>query len=138
MKCWNCLKDLAKTAKACSYCEAAVEDEPSPAEIEAVQEVLDQMPSEVLGELGALMSQSGSAEEFINRIFVGDCPNCNSSDTGDCEKDPEIDNLLVGRCFKCAHMWCTECEKTLDPKLPDCPCWDEEAEGFEEFEDLDL
>ncbi len=134
MKCWNCLKQLPKAAKACPFCEAAVEAEPSTEEIEAVQEVLDLMPPEVLGELGALMANSNSAEDFINQIFVGDCPKCNRSETGDCEKDPEIDNLLVGRCFECGHMWCTECEKALNPKAPKCPCWDEEVEGFEEFD----
>ncbi len=134
MKCWNCLKELPKAAKACPSCEAAVEDDPTPEEIEAVQEVLDQMPTEVLGELQALMANSQSAEEFINQIFVGDCPKCNSSETGDCEHDPEIDNLLVGRCYECGHMWCTECEKPLDPKAPKCPCWEEEIEGWDDIE----
>ncbi len=131
MNCWNCLKELPRAAKACPFCEAAVEDNPSPDEFKVVQGILDQMPAEVLGELGALIDDSDSAEEFINRIFVGDCPKCNSSDTGDCEKDPEIENLLVGRCYECAHMWCTECEKPLDPKSPECPCWDEEIEELE-------
>lgn len=128
MKCWNCLKQLPNGAKACPHCEAPVEAEPSAEEIEAVRGVLDQMPPEVLGELEALIADSDSAEEFINRIFVGDCPKCGSSETGDCENDPEIENLLVGRCYACGHMWCTECEKTLDPQAPDCPCWDEEVE----------
>ena len=52
------------------------------------EEILDQMPPEVLGELQALMANSTSAEEFVNQIFVGDCPKCNSSETGDCEHDP--------------------------------------------------
>ncbi len=128
MKCWNCLKKLPKGAKACPFCEAAVEDEPSPDEIEAVKDILDQMPADMLGDLEALVADSDSAEDFVNRIFVGDCPKCNSSETGDCENDPEIDNLLVGRCYQCGHLWCTECERPLDPKSPDCTCWDEEVE----------
>ncbi len=128
MDCWNCLKKLPKGAKVCPFCECAVEDQPSPEEIEAVQEILDQMPPEVLGELEAMMAGSETADDFINQIFVGDCPKCNSSETGDCEKDPEIENLLVGRCYACGHMWCTECQKTLDPKSLHCPCWDEEVE----------
>lgn len=131
MKCWNCLKELPESAKACPFCEAAVEDEPTPEEMGAVEEILSAMPAEVLGELQALMANSDSAEDFINQIFVGDCPKCQSSDTGDCEKDPEIENLLVGRCFKCGHMWCTECQTPLDPKSPECPCWDEEIEGLD-------
>lgn len=134
MNCRNCLKKIPDDAKACPFCEAAVEGEPSPEEIEAVQELLGRMPADVLGELGALIADSDSAEEFVNRIFVGDCPKCNSSDTGDCENDPEIENLLVGRCYQCGHMWCTECEKPLDPKSPDCPCWDEDIEGFDDIE----
>lgn len=126
MNCWNCRKKLPESAKACPFCEAAVEDEPTPEEVGAVQELLGMMPPEVLGELEALMASSESAEALVNRIFVGDCPKCQSSDTGDCEKDPEIDNLLVGRCYQCGHMWCTECEKSLDPTSPECPCWDEE------------
>ncbi len=128
MNCWNCLKKLPKGAKACPFCEAAVDDEPSPDEIEAVKHILDQMPADVLGDLEALVADSGSADDFVNRIFVGDCPKCNSSETGDCENDPEIDNLLVGRCYQCGHLWCTECERPLDPKSPDCTCWDEEVE----------
>lgn len=38
MKCWNCLKDISSKAKVCPFCEAAVEDDPTPEEIEAVQD----------------------------------------------------------------------------------------------------
>jgi hypothetical protein len=40
--------------------------------------------------------------------------------------DPEIDNACVGRCFQCGYYWCVMCERTLDAKHPDCPCWKEE------------
>lgn len=128
MKCWNCLRKLPKNAKACPFCEAAVEEQPSAEEFEMMREFLDQMPLDALGELGAVMAESESAEDFVNRILVGDCPKCNSSETGNCENDPEIDNIIVGRCYQCGHMWCTECERPLDPKSPKCPCWDEEIE----------
>jgi hypothetical protein len=128
MKCWNCLKALPETAQACPFCEAAVEDEPTPEEMAAVQGLLNQMPSEALTELQALIEQSTTAQEFANAIFVGECPKCAGSETGDCESDPEIDNLLVGRCYQCGVLFCSDCHKLLDPKTPDCPCWDEEIE----------
>ncbi|MHB8899492.1 MAG: hypothetical protein ACYC6Y_12150 [Thermoguttaceae bacterium] len=128
MKCWNCLKKLPDDAQVCPFCEAALKDEPLPGEIEAVQQLLDEMPADILGDLKALVANSDSAEDFVNRIFVGDCPRCDSPDTGDCENDPEIDNLLVGRCYQCGHLWCTECQKPLDAESPECPCWDEEVE----------
>ncbi len=128
MKCWNCRKKLPKDAKTCPYCEAAIEDEPTADEMAAAANLLELIPADMLGELEALAANSDSAQDFVNRLFVGDCPKCGSSDTGDCENDPEIDNLLVGRCYQCGHLWCTECGRPLDPKSPDCPCWDEEVE----------
>jgi len=130
MKCPNCRKEIPDGAKMCQFCEAPVEAEPTPEELRAASKLLDQMDPEARKELEDIFRRSDTAEEFVNRIFVGDCPNCGSENTGDCEKDPEIDNLLVGRCYDCGLLWCTLCEKRLDRKKPYCECWDEEDEDM--------
>jgi hypothetical protein len=86
------------------------------------------MPPDVLAELGDAMSQSSTAEEFANRIMVGACPKCGSERTGDCDADPDIENILVGRCYECGQLWCTECGNTLAKENPYCDCWDEDDE----------
>jgi hypothetical protein len=115
MRCLNCGKKVPKTAQVCQHCEAAIESAPSKEEEEAVLELLAQMPSEALAELGAVLDESATADEFVDRIFVGDCPKCGSHDTGNCENDPEIEELLVGRCLQCGQLWCTECLRLLEP-----------------------
>ena len=126
MRCWNCNREILETAKACSHCEAPVMPEPTTEEIEAASALLQQMPPEAAAELEKAILDSDTAEDFVNRIFVGSCPKCGSDNTGDCENDPEIDELLVGRCFDCGQLWCTECERLLDPKAAVCECWDDE------------
>jgi len=126
MRCWNCNRQVAKKAKVCGHCEADLSEAPHPEDQEAVLELLQQMPPEVLAEMKKALGTSNTAEEFANSIMVGSCPQCGSDQTGDCEDDPEINDLLVGRCYECGQLWCTECEKLLDQKAPKCPCWDEE------------
>ncbi len=126
MKCWNCLKQVPEKAKVCPYCEKRLDEEPTEEQQQAVREMFAGMPADVRDELLGAMGPAGSAEEFANAIFVGDCPKCGSSDVGCCDEDPEIDNPLVGRCLSCGHYWCTECRRALDPKKPECPCWEEE------------
>jgi len=128
MKCWNCNRKLPTGAKVCSFCEAPVEEEPPAEAIEAVRELLNQMPPDLMTELQRAVAESETAEEFADRIFVGDCPKCGSDDTGNCENDPEINDLLVGRCYECGQLFCTECGKLLEPKAATCECLDEELE----------
>jgi hypothetical protein len=135
MRCWNCGKKIPDAAKVCRFCEAAVQAKPTKEEEQVVQELLEQMPPEALEELHAAIAGSKTAEEFVNRIFVGDCPKCGSQDTGDCENDPEIDNLLVGRCYQCGQLFCTECRCLLLPDMPNCDCWDDDELEDMEFED---
>jgi hypothetical protein len=135
MRCSNCGKKIPKDARVCQYCEAAVEAEPSEEEKAAMSDLLEQMPPEALDELRAIFDESETAEEFADRIFVGDCPKCGSSDTGNCENDPEIGELLVGRCYQCGQLWCTECLQLLKPDSPSCPCWDEDPSEDEEWDD---
>jgi len=125
MRCWDCGKKIPDTAEVCVFCEAAVEDEPVIEDEAMVREILEQMPPDALDELRSIMLDSDTAEEFFNRIFVGDCPKCGSEETGDCEKDPQIGELLVGRCYQCGQLWCTECGRLLEPSSPSCECWEE-------------
>jgi hypothetical protein len=96
MRCWNCGRKVTKRAKICGHCEADCTEAPSAEEAAVVMELLEQMPPEVLAELGEAMSKSGSAEGFANLIMVGPCPSCGSEQSGDCDADPEINELLAG------------------------------------------
>jgi hypothetical protein len=126
MRCWNCGKKIPKKAKACQFCEAAVDAAPTEEEKEILRDLLQQMPAEAIEEFESVIEESDTAEEFVNRIMVGDCPRCGSAETGHCEDDPEIGELLVGRCYQCGQLWCTECLRLLDRASPRCDCWDEE------------
>jgi hypothetical protein len=126
MRCWNCGKKIPEDAKVCRFCEATVEDEPGEAEKDVVRDLLAQMPPEAIEGLCAAFEGSNTAEEFADRIFVGNCPKCNSEETGNCEADPEIGELLVGRCYKCGQHWCTECGRLLERDSPSCECWEED------------
>jgi hypothetical protein len=125
MRCWNCDKKIPDTAKVCRFCEAAVKAGPTEEEKDVVRDLLKQMPPEAMDELRAAFEGSGTAEEFADRIFVGDCPKCGSEETGHCEADPEIEELLVGRCYQCGQLWCTECGRLLERDSPSCECWEE-------------
>jgi hypothetical protein len=128
MRCLNCGKKIPKTAQRCRYCEAVVEPEPTADEKQMAMELLEQLPPDALEEFEAALEQSATADEFVDRIFVGDCPKCGSHETGNCESDPEIGELLVGRCFQCGQLWCTECLRLLDRDSPSCDCWAEDDE----------
>ena len=129
MRCWNCYRNIPDQAKVCGFCEAeATTEAPSPEEMEAAEKMLKEMPPETLMELERVFRDSASAEDFVNRIFVDTCPKCGSSKTGDCENDPDIGELLVGRCYDCGHLWCTECGVQLKPGETNCPCWDEDPQ----------
>ena len=126
MRCWNCGKKIPDTAEVCRFCEAVVEDEPMESEKDLVRDLLGAIPPEALDELRTAFGNSETAEEFVNCIFVGGCPKCGSEDTGDCDADPEIEELLVGRCYDCGQLWCTECRGLLERDSLSCACWEEE------------
>ena len=126
MHCWNCNHEIPETATNCVHCEAVVMPEPTAEELEAARSILQQLPPDVAAELQQAILDSATANEFVNRIFVGDCPKCQSANTGDCENDPEISELLVGRCYDCGQLWCTECCRLLERRRVVCECWDEE------------
>lgn len=130
MKCWNCGKRIPDTAKACQYCEALVEEEPSPEEAAAVLELLERMDPEVISDMRRVFEESKDGEDFANRILVGPCPRCGSSDTGDCDADPEINDIRVGRCFECGQLWCCVCDQLFAKDqlhCRDCPAEEDES-----------
>jgi hypothetical protein len=121
MQCLNCGKSIPDTAKICQFCEAPVAEAPTKEEEQVVREVLGQMPPEALEELRAAFMESSTGEEFVNQLMTGSCPKCGSSNTGDCDDDPEIREILLGRCYDCGQLWCTECGQLLN--APFCKCW---------------
>jgi hypothetical protein len=136
MNCWSCQKEIPNNAEFCSHCEAEVIAEPSTKEQAAAADVLGAMSSDLISELRDAFDKSDSGEDFVNRIMVGDCPQCGGSKTGDCENDPEIDDPCVGRCYGCGQLWCLDCGeffKDAQSTEHDCPAW----EGMD-FDDDDV
>ena len=102
--------------------------EPSEEEQAAAESALGAMSPDLFSELRVAFDKSASGEDFVNRIMVGDCPQCGCSKTGDCENDPEIDDPCVGRCFECGQLWCLDCGQFLKDAQStehDCPAWEE-------------
>lgn len=128
MRCWNCGRKLPEMAKVCGFCEATVGGEPTEQEEAVVRDLLKQMPPEAFAALRAAFESSDTAEDFANRIMEGDCPKCGSQETGDFGTDPEIgeEGILVGRCYRCGQLWCTECGRLLERDAPFCECWAED------------
>jgi hypothetical protein len=138
MNCWSCQKEIPNNAQFCPHCEAEVTAEPSAKEQAAAASVLDAVSPDLLSELRDAFDKSASGEDFVNRILVGDCPQCGCSNTGDCEKDPEIDDPCVGRCFECGQLWCLDCGelfKDAQSAVHDCPAWEDLDFDDEEFEE---
>jgi len=88
-------------------------------------EMFKALPKDIQDELLKAVEESGatSADDFVSDIFVGDCPQCGSSNTGDCEEVPEIEDITLGLCQDCGHMWCTECGRTV-AKGSACEHWE--------------
>jgi len=84
MRCWNCGRNVPEKAKVCQFCEATIEPEPTEEEKKLVGDLLERMPPGASEELQAAFEQSETAEDFANRILVGECPQCGSTETGDC------------------------------------------------------
>ncbi len=124
MKCTNCGKKIPDNAIMCRFCEAPVEPEPTEEEARGALDALQSLDPQSLQEFLEVMRASKTADEFANRILVGQCPKCGSERTDNCENDPDVGNLLVGRCSDCGHLWCTLCDRLYEGG--ECECWDEE------------
>ena len=126
MNCWSCGKRIPDQAAFCPHCEAEVEEEPTPQETEAVAQMLDQMDPHIMQQFREAFEKSATGEEFVRSVMIGDCPKCGGSKTGDCEKDTEIEDPCVGRCFDCGQLWCLDCGELFAAGRPiehDCPFW---------------
>jgi hypothetical protein len=122
MLCWNCGRKVPDTAKVCKHCEADLSDAPGEEEMAAVEGILKDMDPDMLAEMLELAQNCSSAEEFADRIMVGDCPACGSAKTGNCENDPEMEDITLGRCFECGQIWCTLCDRVLEKGETTCDC----------------
>lgn len=133
--CWSCEKKLPEGASRCMHCEAAVEDAPTQEDAAMLMELLGEMDPSLMNEMRQMALECETGEDFVNRLMVGECPKCESDNTGNCENDPEIDDPCIGRCFDCSQLFCCDCEELFaDAKLSaqhNCPAWeDEEDEPF--------
>lgn len=137
MLCWNCQKEIPDNAKACQYCEASMEGMPSEEETEMVTELFASLDPEMQAEIIAAAESSETAEEFVNQIMVGACPACDSVNVGDCENDPDIDNICVGRCYDCGQLWCSECGEVFKKGQTVCS-HDAICDACDESEDCTL
>jgi hypothetical protein len=140
MDCWSCGRKIPDAATFCPYCEAHAEEEPTAEEKAVVADVLKGMGPDAIAELCNAFEQSKTGEEFVNRVMVGDCPKCGSSNTRDCENDLEIDDITVARCLACGQLWCPFCGELLKADQSDehdCPVLNEIDLNDEDWEDAD-
>ncbi len=123
MKCWNCQAEVADQAKSCPECEADLTDpQPVNAEtIEMINDWLSDLPEETKTMLQEYAESCNTAEEFANAILVGPCVHCQSNHVGNCEDDPDYNDITLGRCFDCGTVWCTECDHILEKNEVVCP-----------------
>ena len=121
MKCFNCGKSIPDDAKACKFCEAPAEDPPTAEEMELAAGILEAMDPELQSIIRAAAENSSTAEEFMTRMMVGDCPTCDSDDVGDCGEDPTIEHPCIGRCYQCGQIWCLDCGELLATDVVKCP-----------------
>jgi hypothetical protein len=133
MLCWSCGKELPEDAARCSYCEADIVSLPNEQEMTAAREFLASMDPDLMSELHEMFASSENGEEFVNRLMVGDCPACASSKTGNCEHDPDIDDITIGRCFDCGFLWCTICGTQYEPGQTTCQACDVEEEEEDDW-----
>jgi len=72
-----------------------------------------EMPPEALEQLRGALLASTTAEEFANRVMIGERPRCGNTSTGDCSNDRDYGEILLARCYDCGQLWCAECGHTV-------------------------
>ena len=138
MICWNCGAELPEGAERCAACEARVENV-SPEELAQAEQLFRSLPAEAQEEIEAVFREAETGEEAIRQIFIGDCPNCGSENTQDCEADPDVEDITIARCLDCGQYWCPDCgELFADAQSTDheCPFWDELEAELDELDEL--
>ncbi|MHA2062348.1 MAG: hypothetical protein ACW963_08685 [Candidatus Sifarchaeia archaeon] len=88
-------------------------------------EIWDSLPKDIQKTLRKAVEESSAAseEQFIAEIMIGECPNCGSNQTKDCEKVEGIEDISVGLCMNCGYLWCSECGRSL-VKNTKCNHWE--------------
>lgn len=142
MKCWNCGRTVPDQARSCQFCENKLDPEDFVHQLVNLPEqlarkdlpdaertrllqlqreqeelegrLMDMLDDQAKAELFHAFGQAQTAEEFTNMIFVGECPVCGSSKTECCEEVVGIESPVVGRCQKCAALFCTECGRVFE------------------------
>ncbi|HID76227.1 MAG TPA: hypothetical protein EYP56_09560 [Planctomycetaceae bacterium] len=140
MLCPNCGAEVPDAAVRCVACEAEVDFGLTPEELESARAAFELFPEEVKREMARLAEGAETADEFLRRMFVGNCPICDSSDTRSCEDDPEVYNACVGHCLECGQYWCTDCGEFFeegDWDEHDCPFWDDFDSGMDDEDEFD-
>ena len=100
MKCWNCGYEVQPNTQVCRRCEADQREhkESDPTVLNETISVVENQNPGLLESLRSVAERHGTAEDFVNAIFLGPCPECESEKVGDCEHDPDYENLnLVSR-----------------------------------------
>ena len=65
MRCWNCGRVVSQKARVCGHCEADLSEAPSPEEEAAVLELLEELPPEVLAEMGEAMREMRAQRNLL-------------------------------------------------------------------------
>jgi hypothetical protein len=72
------------------------------------------------GEIPPPTEEDLSAAE---KIMIGDCPACGSSNITSCEDMPDIDDITMGFCLDCGAFWCSECQVLFRKGQKICEHW---------------
>jgi hypothetical protein len=136
MQCWNCGEEVSDEAEFCRYCEADLREKMPEGSEEILMQLLEEMDEESRAQLREAFENSDTGHEFVTRIMVGDCPACGSDNVDDCEHDTQIEDITVGQCFDCGHLWCLECGEPLERGATECDHWkicEQCEQGQQEF-----
>jgi hypothetical protein len=77
--------------------------------------IWDSLPEDIQETLKKAIEESNAEteEQFLAEIMIGECPQCESDQTKDCENVDGIEDFSVGLCMKCGYLWCSECRRSL-------------------------
>jgi|SRR5208283_2369537 len=86
-------------------------------------QVWKSLPQEIQDALKKAMDQASSEEDFVAGTMIGACPKCKSTVTRDCDEINGIQDITIGLCMECGHLFCTECRGDLSKNL-NCKHWE--------------
>ena len=91
--------------------------------MEKIWQVWKALPEEIQDALKKAVDEASSEEQFIAEISIGDCPECKSTDTRDCDEVEGIHDCTIGLCMDCGHLFCSRCRRDLSQNL-NCKHWE--------------